>query len=51
MPVGFEGLLGIQCGEPDCSCADDSDVNEPLPGWEQGEVVYGLTSQEWRARS
>ena len=25
--------------------------NEPLPGWEQGEVAYGLTRQEWRARS
>ena len=24
--------------------------NEPLPGWEQGEVAYGLTRQEWRAR-
>jgi len=25
--------------------------NEPLPGWERGEVAYGLTRQEWRARS
>jgi RimJ/RimL family protein N-acetyltransferase len=25
--------------------------NEPLPGWEQGEVAYGLTRQEWRERT
>ena len=24
--------------------------NEPLSGWERGEVAYGLTRQEWRAR-
>ena len=24
--------------------------NEPLPGWEQGEVAYGLTREQWRAR-
>jgi len=24
--------------------------NEPLPGWEQGEVAYGLTREQWRVR-
>ena len=24
--------------------------NEPLPGWEQGEVAYGLTREQWRRR-
>ena len=25
--------------------------NQPLPGWEQGEVAYGLTGAEWRSRA
>ena len=25
--------------------------NEPLPGWEQGEVAYGLTRGQWRDAS
>jgi RimJ/RimL family protein N-acetyltransferase len=24
--------------------------NEPLPGWKEGEVAYGLTREAWRAR-
>ena len=24
--------------------------NEPLPGWEEGEVEYAVTRQDWRAR-
>ena len=24
--------------------------NEPLPGWEDGEVEYAVTRQDWRAR-
>ena len=24
--------------------------NEPLPGWEQGEVAYGVSREVWRAR-
>jgi RimJ/RimL family protein N-acetyltransferase len=24
--------------------------NEPLPGWERGEVAYGITREQWRAR-
>lgn len=27
------------------------DWNEPIPGWEQGEVACALTRDEWRARS
>ena len=26
------------------------DWDDPLPGWEQGEVVYALTRREWLAR-
>ena len=29
---------------------DVRDWDDPIPGWEQGEVVYGLTREQWKER-